>query len=146
MYPVAALAVENAGPLAADGPPSLVDTVVGGMMLANVLDSLVGLTDAPAAVVPPGNGPVVVADVGGAMAAKEGESVGKVKPCDALGVEVFGETVPIGGGANAVFVDGVLSGALGVAIGGKSDCAKLPAAPELVVESDFGVTALDPNA
>ena len=69
MYPVAALAVENEGASAAAGPASALDTVVGGMMLAIVVDSFVGVIELDAGAVG-----------GGVIAENDGESVGKVNP------------------------------------------------------------------
>ena len=134
MYPVAALAVENEGASAAAGPASVLDTVVGGMMLAIVVDSFVGVIEL-----------VVAAVGGGVIAENDGESVGKVNPC--VGVAEFNAAavLSIGGGANELVVDGVVTGAVGEAI---------PALPgsayddvgEAATESDLGVIALAPNA
>lgn len=100
VYPVAALAVENDGAVAADGPASLDVAEVGGMMLA-IAAWLVEL----------GAG----AD-GGVMAEKDGESVGNVNPCVAVAPDLLIAVELIGGGAKEFVVDGVVKGAVGDAI------------------------------
>ena len=68
-------------------------------MLAIVDDSLVGLIAVPVAV------------AGGAIAANDGESVGSVNPCVALGTGLVAAVEVTGGGANELVVEGVVKGA-----------------------------------
>ena len=103
-YPVAALAVEKEGACAAAGPESELVAEVGGMILAIVVDSLVGLTAAPGGA------------AGGVIAENDGESVGSVNPDVGPDVDLLAAAEVIGGGVNELVVEGVVNGAVVEAI------------------------------
>lgn len=151
VYPVAALAVENEGAFAADaGKPLEFEavTLIDPIPLAEPAK----LVEAPLAeAVPPSTGAlggVEVGEVGGMIAANEGESDGIMKPLGradaAEGVEARDD---VAGGANGlVVVEGVVSGDAGEAIP-RLDADSGCAVDEFsVTASGLGVIALAPNA